>query len=418
MDVLFLHQNFPGQFIHVAEALRAEGHDVRAVSDVANRRSTAIPILHYSAPAPCSDTTHPLAKAFESRVARGEAVATTLHLLRQSGFSPDVIVAHLGWGESLFVKDIWPAAKLVAYAEFYYTPRGVDSDFDPEFRKTEPLDIMREQMRVRSKNAHLVLAMADADYGVSPTRWQGLQFPRVLQPKIAILHEGIDTDLARPAMPDADLCLILDGSGSDCVRLGQGDEIITFVSRSLEPYRGYHIFMRALPEILRARPKAHAVIVGGEGQSYGPAPLGAQSWKQRFFKEVEAHIPRERVHFVGRIAHADLIKLFQISSVHVYLTYPFVLSWSLLEAMSAGALIVASRTAPVEEVVRNGENGLLFDFFDVPSLERLVTNVLAQPEAYSAIKWKARKTIIEGYDLKSYCLPRWLTFLHKIAGQK
>ena len=268
----------------------------------------------------------------------------------------------------------------------------------------------RVPMQVRARNTAMTLALLDADRGVAPTRWQASRFPDDLRAKIDVIHEGIDTDLLHPS-PRAEVRLRRDG-----VVLRPGDEVITFVNRNLEPHRGYHIFMRALPAILARRPKARVVIVGGDGASYGPPPPGGGSWKQLFLDEVQGSLDMARVHFVGRVAHGTLLQLLQISAAHVYLTYPFVLSWSMLDAMSAGALVIGSRTPPVEEVIKSGRNGVLVDFFDVDGLADAVVDALANPEAYRAMRAAARQTVMERYDLRRVCLPAWMRLLEDVGG--
>jgi glycosyltransferase involved in cell wall biosynthesis len=325
-----------------------------------------------------------------------------MELLRQEGIVPDVVVEHPGWGETLFVNDVWPRAKLIIHAEYYYRAEGTDVGFDPEFRRHD----LGARERVRAKNAALLPALTDADWAVAPTNWQGSRFPAELKCKIAILHEGIDTDLVAPN-PAAEVTL-----GTRTFR--PGDEVITFVNRNLEPYRGYHVFMRALPEILAARPNAQAVIVCGDGASYGEKPARG-TWKEIFLADVKDRLPLECVHFVGKVPYAGFIALVQVSAVHVYLTYPFVLSWSMLEAMSAGALVVGSRTAPVEEVIDDGENGTLVDFLDREALAREVVAALSDPELRRGMRAAGRRTIVERYDLRRRCLPQWMRFVPRLA---
>ena len=338
-----------------------------------------------------------LARHYTDRVARGAAVAKVLRTLQEEGFTPDLVVGHGGWGETLFVRDIWPRCQVLLYAEYFYSAEQSDVDFDPALFPLPADDSLR--MELRTRNASMTLALLDADHGITPTAWQASLFPATLRPKIAVLHEGIDTDLICPAH-DAEVTLERAGR-----RLRAGDEIITFVSRDLEPYRGYHVFMRALPRILQRRPNARAVIVGGDKVSYGPSPPAGGSWKDIFFDEVRDRLDVDRVHFVGRVPHAVLLQLLRVSAAHVYLTYPFILSWSMLEAMSAGALVIGSRTPPVEEVITHGRNGILCDFFDVDGFADAVVDALAHPDRYRPLRNAGRRTVVERFDARSVCVP-------------
>ena len=399
MDLVFVHQNFPAQFVHIARDLRrSPGVRAFVVTDLANENADFLPAARYRFDPQKVAAPERFSRNYALHATRGRMAARALAALQKQGVRPEVIVGHLGWGETLFVRDVFPDAKLIVHAEFYYSHKGADVGFDPEFQGLATLD---RAIELRAKNAAIVAAMTEADVGVAPTSWQASRFPDEFQPKLTILHEGIDTDQLRPN-PKARFAV----PGSD-MTLGPQDEVITFVNRKLEPYRGYHIFMRALPKILAARPRAHAVIVGGAGVSYGPAPANGESWKDRFFNEVAERLPRERVHFVSRIPFADFVALMQISAAHVYLTYPFVLSWSLLQAMSVGAPVIASKTAPVEEVVEHGVNGVLVDFFDIDGLAERVVEALRRPAAFLPLREAARKTVQERFDLSRRCLPGW-----------
>jgi glycosyltransferase involved in cell wall biosynthesis len=406
--VLFIHQNFPGQFRHVAQALaERDGYDVVALTDRANKQQlSGVRIGRYSAPKPPPPGLSRPAATLLHRFQRAERVAMALMELRKTGFAPDVIVGHPGWGELMLVKEIFPRAPLITHAEYYYAVEGGDVGFDPEF--AEVTDALR--ISLRAKNVPLEAALLDGTVAVAPTAWQASRFPEALRGRIRTIHEGIDTATLRPD-PAARYTHGLDGGV-----LAAGDEVITFVNRNLEPMRGFHIFMRALPEILRARPDARVVIVGGDGVSYGAAPAEGETWKSRLLDEVRSRLPLDRVHFVGRVPYADFVRLMQTSSVHVYGTYPFVLSWSMLEAMSAGALVLASATPPVTEMIEDGRNGLLYDFFDVAELARRTIEALAEPGKYSAIRQAARTSIIERFDLATVCLPQWLSLIDATAA--
>lgn len=391
---LFIHQNFPGQFVHVAQALVRLGHEVRALG-IQGRDVPGVRYLRYEVKAPARGSELAEARDFETKVVRGLACARAMDQLKSAGFTPDVVVAHPGWGEALFCKDVWPGARLVMFAEFFYRAEGADYNFDPEFAR----ESLADRARLRLKNTVHLHALQAADAGYTPTEWQWSQLPAEYRSKMSVIFDGIDTALAAP-QPQAFVHLRRDN-----IRLSADDEVITFVNRNLEPYRGFHVFMRALPEILRQRPQAHCIIVGKDQVSYGLPPERGESWRQVMLAEVGVRLPMERVHFVGGLSYADYLRVLQISSCHVYLTYPFVLSWSCLEAMSAGRVVVASATAPVREVIEHGVNGLLFDFFDATALTRQVVEVLNKPQAHQEIGARARQSVLDRYDLQTRCLP-------------
>ena len=393
MRLLFVHQNFPGQYRHLAAHYARAGHEVVALGEKANlmrnRPQLGARLLAYDLP--------PIeANGFDAAVARavhrGRRVAAAAMQLRRAGFRPDVVFAHIGWGEALFLKDVFPEARILLYSEFFYRSRGADLGFDPEFPVTP-----EKMLRTRVMNAPLLMALDASDYGLAPTWWQHRQFPAAYKPRIATIHDGIDTDLVHP----------------------QGEpeeELITYVSRNLEPYRGFHTFMRAIPEIQRRRPKARIVIVGGDEVSYSPRLPEGQTYRQRLLKELDGRIDHSRVQFTGKIPYAEYVRLLQRSSAHVYLTYPFVLSWSMLEAMSAGCLIIGSRTPPVEEVIRDGENGLLVDFFSPAAIAEKVDQALAMDQR--PIRNLARATAVARYDLKRVCLPAQLRVVEALQRQR
>jgi glycosyltransferase involved in cell wall biosynthesis len=406
LKILFVHQNFPGQFLHLAPALAARGHECLALTDAVNPRPSDTPMVKYTHNAQKVDAAQTrLGRNYTTMSDRGVTVARAAIQLRDAqGYTPDVIVGHSGWGETLFLKEVWPQAKLIVYAEFYYKGHGADVGFDPEFSPRSFDQVMIAQGRT----THLGQALTHADGGLAPTRWQASTFPAPLRRMIKVIFDGVNTQLLVP-----DPAASLDLSNGHTLRAG--DEVLTFVNRNLEPYRGYHIFMRALPAVLAARPDAQVVLVGGDSVSYGNAPAGKTGWKDTILDEVRDKIDLSRVHFVGKVPYAQFIALMQITRVHAYLTYPFVLSWSMVEAMSAGALVVGSRTAPAAEMIRHGENGLLVDFFDVNAWSETLIETLANPERYVDIRNAARKTVVDNYDLHTICLPRTIRYVESFA---
>lgn len=405
MRILFVHQNFPAQYARVAPALRERGHDIRVLIPTSNKRPETYPTDRYEFNDGKVPERHALISHFAEHVRRGEAIGIAAEKLKTKGYVPDVICGHLGWGETLFLKDVWPRAKLIVYAEFFYRNEGLDVGFDKEFAEYE----LAASMRVTSRQASLLLAMNSADLAQTPTQWQKESFLAELQSKIRVVHEGIDTDVAQPQKT----AFVKVGKGAQ-VTLRPGDEVLTFVNRNLEPYRGYHIFMRALPKIMARRKKARVIIVGGNDVSYGAPPGLGRTWRDIFLAEVKDRLDMSRVHFVGQVPHGVFINLMQVSMVHAYLTYPFVLSWSMLEAMSAGAHVIGSRTPPVEEVIRAGKNGTLVDFFDVEGWAEAVIEGLAHPKKFTRLRESARRTIVKRYDLKSVCLPQQVSLVESL----
>ena len=409
MRLLFVHQNFPGQFKFLAPALAAQGHDVTAMTmqTVQAAQWQGVKLAPYSASRGTTPNVHPWVSDFETKTIRGEAAFRHALALRESGFVPEAIVAHPGWGESLFLKDVWPHAKLGIYCEFYYHAHGFDVGFDPEFPATDPGEVCR----LRLKNLNNLLHFEIADAGISPTRWQASTFPEPFRSRITVVHDGIDCEAIRPN-PAASVTL----NGN--LTLTRQDEVITFVNRNLEPYRGYHVFMRALPEILRRRPRARVLIVGGDDVSYGARAPEGQKWKDIFLNEVKDRIAPDdlqRVHFLGNIAYEHFTAVLQLSTVHVYLTYPFVLSWSLLEAMSVGCAIVASDTPPLREAIGHGDTGRLVDFFDPQAVAGEVCGLLEAPEDRARLGARARAFAQANYDLKTVCLPRQIDWVRGLA---
>ena len=403
MKFLFVHQNFPGQYTHVIRHLQEAGHTVVFICQRRDHEIAGIRMLEYL-PAPLLPGTQSYVNDLDGGVMNGLAVSRLCEGLKQEGFTPDIVVGHTGWGELLFVKDIWPNVPLLGYFEFFYRSSGSDLDFDPEFPVT-----MEDALRVRVRNATNMLSLDAADWGHTPTKWQRNQYPTEYHHRISVIHEGVNTERVRPD-PTAQLWLI--GGKS----LSRHDQILTYSARNLEPYRGFHVFMRALPKVLEACPKAQVVIVGGDGISYGRLPAGGTGWRQAMLAELGGRLDLSRIHFVGWLPYAQYLAVLQVSSAHVYLTYPFVLSWGLLEAMAAECLVIGSRTPPVEEVIDGTTNGYLFDFFDSDALARQICSVLQNRAATAAIRRQARRYVVERFDVQTICVPAHLALLSQLTG--
>lgn len=406
MKILFIHQNFPAQFRHLAPALRARGNDVRALA-VQGGGLPGIDLLRHTPRKIGAAAPHPWLADLETKVLRGASALQSMLDLSRKGWNPDLVVAHPAWGEALFVKEVWPRTKLLCFLEFYYASSGRDVDFDPEFG----LMNLESKARLRLKNLAHLQALDTMDHGLSPTRWQRSTFPEAWQNRIDVIFDGVDTRLIRPN-PQAQLQIRTEKNHT--LTLSAGDEVITYAARHLEPYRGYHQFIRALPHIQAARPSAITLIVGGHGYSYGTPPPAGTTWQRHFLDEVRDKLDLSRIFFLGALPYDQYLNVLQVSACHVYLTYPFVLSWSCVEAMAAGCLIVGSRTAPVEEIIQHGQNGLLTDFFDHRSLAAQVTEVLQGPQDFQPLREHARKVAAERYDLHGTCLPAQIRLINDL----
>ncbi|KAF0178795.1 MAG: glycosyltransferase [Hyphomonadaceae bacterium] len=406
MKILFVHNNFPAQFVHLAPALKARGHEVFAIGSHTARAVEGIALSTYKLNRGTTKDILPLAVRYEADCMRGAATAQVADALKQKGLTPDLVVAHNGWGETLFLDDVWPGVKQLLYAEFFTGPRDLDVGFDPEFGA---MDLGRS-IRVRAKNGALALSMLAATRAVAPTAFQRDTFPEDIRQRIEVIHDGIDTASAAPRA-DARLAI----PGTDLV-FRPGDEVITNINRHLEPLRGLHVFLRALPRVLAERPNAHVVIIGDtDGVAYGAPPPAGRTWKDIYLSELEGRLDLSRVHFLGRVPRRTYLDALAVSAAHVYLTYPFVLSWSLLEAMSAGCLVIASDTAPVREAVQHECNGLMVDFFDVEALSGRLVDALAAPDRYRAMRAQARADALARYDLSTVCLPRMVTLAESMT---
>lgn len=400
MRFLFLHPNFPAQFRHLAvEIAKQEQHQV--VFGTA-RVDGSLPGVHKEIYAPNREVrpeTHNYIKPLASAVLQGQAVYRIADKLKSQGFIPDIVYGHSGWGSTLFIKDIFPQAKLFCYFEWFYHAYGSDADFDP----SDPLSA-DDALRIRIKNAPILQDLYSCDRGLSPTKWQQQQFPPEYHHKITVHHDGIDTDFFRPRSNPK---LVLPRLNLD---LSHVEEIVTYASRGLEPYRGFPQFIEAIALLLERRPNVHVVIVGEDRVCYGRRLGDGKTYQQLMLEKFP--IDLNRVHFTGWLAYPEYLQVLQASSAHVYLTRPFVLSWSMLEALATGCLVIGSRTAPVMELIEDGVNGLLVDFFSPPEICARIEDVLNHPEEMKAIRTKARASIVNQYNLADL-LPQHLQWLQE-----
>ena len=402
--ILIVHQNYPAQFQHLAPKLVSLGHEVIGLCASTNKdigQTTHVNggnVISWSPKHSTTITAHPWVHDIETKFIRGEATAIRCEILKKDGWIPDLIIGHPGWGEMLFLDQIWPGVPQFHFLEFYYKSRSLDTDFDPEFTNSS----WETAAKVKAKAASPLLSLESMTKGMAPTQFQASTYPTWVQSKIDIIHDGIDTQKAAPN-PKANIGVNIN-SGTKLIRTG--DPVITFVNRTLEPYRGYHQFIRALPQIQKECQDVITIIIGDEGASYGAQAPEGMSWKNIFLQEVIHELDLSRIIFTGSVPYDTYITLLQISACHIYLTYPFVLGWSCLEAMSCEAHVIGSATAPVQEVICDGVNGTLVDFFNHKQLAEKVIHTIKNPDMYKTIRMNARKTIIEKYDLHNICLPK------------
>ncbi|MGY8604569.1 glycosyltransferase family 4 protein [Gluconobacter cerinus] len=398
MRFLFVHQNFPGQFLHFVRHLHEQGgHEIVFISEANAGEVPGVRRVIYRVPRLPSSSTHPHLREFEYGILRAEAVATAAKTLKQLGYEPDIIIGHHGWGELLNLGDVFPRCPILGYFEFFYHADRNDVGFDPEFPSSPDL-----AAAVRIKNSINLQALSQTNgYGQTPTQFQRSTYPAWAQEKISLLREGVNLDLCKPEPQARKRNLVING-----VKIGPRDALITYVARNLEPYRGFHSVMRALPRILAERKDAHIIMVGGDQVSYGAPPPGRGSWREILLKELEGQLDLSRIHFVGKVAYDDFRALLKRSDAHLYLTYPFVASWSLREAMATGCPIVGSDTAPVSEFITDGLTGRLVPFLEPDRIADVVLELLedrkqARRLGQDARRYAEAELCLQGY-LKRY----------------
>lgn len=399
MRILFLHDNFPAQFGNIGQFLARRGWDVAFGTQRTGMSLDGIKVFNYKPHREVTQKIHPYAANFEKAGLTGQAVARAAIELKKSSFAPDIVMAHSGWGPGLFAKEMWPHAKYVGYFEWYYQVDAPDTSFMNE--KPQELD---DLLRGRSRNAAILMDLANCDAGICPTRFQHSQFPDCFTDKLRVIHDGIDTDYFSPVEGAK---LKIDG-----LDLSSASEIITYVARGMEPYRGFPEFMKTMEYVLRKRKDAHVVVVGQDRVAYGKKLPDGDSYKKQALAQLD--LPEERVHFTGLLPRNQYRDVLRASSVHVYLTVPFVLSWSSMEAMSTGCALVASDVAPVREIADLAPGCIkLADMKDHRDVARAVNEVLDNAEETTRQRQLARELIVKKYAAKDIYAEkeRWLTEL-------
>lgn len=405
MRLLLLHPNFPAQFRHVAAALGRDPGNKVVFGTKTERPEWNIPGVAkavYKDPGKVSDKSHKLAAPYEEAVLQGEAVYKMLAGLKSKGFRPDLIYGHSGWGTTLYVKEVFPETPLLCYFEWFYDPFGADANFDPQPRTEKPRN--RPPALIRTRNAPILNDLWTCDRGVCPTNWQKSQFPREYRGKLEVIHDGIDTDYFAPDQKA--------GFEHEGLDLSGAEEVVTYTARGMEPYRGFPQFMEAAKIVMDRRKGCHVVIAGSDRVCYGSPPPDGKSWKQIMLERLE--LDNGRLHFVGSLPYGKYRRLLQRSTVHVYLTRPFVLSWSAIEAMSCGCAMVVSDTPPVREAFVHRENGLYADFYSSEEIAGRLIEVLEDRDLAAKLRENARRTAVESYSLKKL-LPAHLAVMADTA---
>lgn len=404
--ILFIHQNFPGQFPHIADALLARGYTVAAICGETAKARPGVTLHRWKLTRGSTPGIFDPATRAEADLLRAQAAAMVAWELKAKGFIPDLIIGHPGWGETVHLSEVFPGVPQIAFGEFFYKSHGGDVAFDPEFERSTPAS----DMKVHAKNLSMALAYSEAEVIVCPTPFQASTLPAGLQSRIRIIHEGVDISNAS-RKPGACFTLadgrVLDGS----------KPVITFINRNFERLRGFHIFMRALPALLERCPEAEVLLIGSDsGKGYGAGLPGGKTWKGVMMEELGDRLDASRLHFTGPLRHADMISALSISWAHVYYTYPFVLSWSLVEAMACECLILGSDTAPVRDAITPGINGVLNDFFDVDALSQAMIRACKHPEEFSALRPAARATAQRLFDRQTVGVPAWLNLVDELLA--
>jgi glycosyltransferase involved in cell wall biosynthesis len=404
---LFVHQNFPGQFLHIVRRLvEAGGHEIVFITEPNQNDIQGVRKVPYARPVIDIGETHIASRELDNGVRRAQAVATVAFGLRHLGYTPDIIIGHHGWGEMLNLRDIWPKAPMLGYFEFYYQHDKADVGFDPEF-PSDPADFPR----IRAKNAINHIALNLGGNGQSPTEWQLSTYPDWAKPQIDLIWEGVDLDVCSPDPARGKAPLTV----GDMV-IGPKDKLVSYVSRDLEPYRGFHVMMRALPHLMRARPDLKVVMIGGDGISYGGPPVQGGNWREVMLKEVGDTIDRSRVVFPGRVPYDTYRNVLRRSDAHVYLTYPFVASWSLREAMAMGCAIVGSDTEPVREFITHNETGLLAPFLEPEAIARTVLGLIEDRKLSAKLRANARAYAERSLGMEDY-LTAYAKVIERLTGE-
>ncbi|MCA8996111.1 MAG: glycosyltransferase [Planctomycetaceae bacterium] len=399
MHILFVHQNFPAQFGHIAAHLvKNEGFRCTFLSELPDGIVAGIERIQFRAQGGATSQTHYCSRTFENQIWKSHALYETLR--QRPDIQPDLIVGHSGFVSTLFLKELYDCP-VIQYFEYFYHTRNSDIDFRSDLTSVPPLDLAR----VRARNAMPLLDLLNCDVGYLPTEWQRSRFPAEFQPKLRVIFDGIDTSLWCPQE-------VRDRRFGDWT-IPENVRLVTYVSRGMESMRGFDIFMKVAKRLCELRNDVVFAVVGEDRVAYGGdlRYTGNKSFKQWVLDQDDYDLTRIR--FLGRLSTEDLVRLLNLSHLHIYLTAPFVLSWSLMNALACGTTVLASDTPPVREIIHHQENGLLNEFFDCDGFVAQAHSILDDPQASASLGRKGSEMIAERYSL-DVCLPRMLNLYREV----
>lgn len=399
MKILFLHRNFPGQFRYLAPQMAQDPeNEVVFISNEHKGQIPGIKKYSYHLKRNVPDNCHRYLRFLEENIIHGQSAAELALQLKQRGFYPDVIYGHT-WGQTLFMKEVWPESKLLCYFEWFFNSENSYVDFGGHEVSID------EKAKFKIDNTQLFIDLHYCDRGLCPTNYQIKQFPAEYRDKIKVLHDGIDTDF----------CIRKDNAVLDLPELNlkftAEDEILTYGTRGMDPYRGFPEFMKAVEILQKKRPNLQVIISGKDRVCYGPPLPNGKTYKQHMIDTLDLDL--SRIHFTGLLPFDKYIDMLNVTSAHVYLTYPFVCSWSLLNAMACEAPIIASNTEPVLEFLEDNKNSLLFDFFNVEQQVEKIEYALDNRDKMEPLRKEARKLIVDKYALKDL-LPQHISYIKSL----
>jgi glycosyltransferase involved in cell wall biosynthesis len=399
MHVLFVHQNFPAQFGHIAAHLiRRHGYRCTFVNERRGGRVGDIECVQYKVEGGATRHNHYCTRTFENTTRHALGVYEAVQA--RPDLKPDLIVGHSGFGSTLFLRELFPDVPIINYFEYFYRTRNSDMDFRKDF-PPQPIDFLR----ARNRNAMVLLDLDNCDAGYSPTEYQRGLFPEEYQGKVRTIFDGVDTAVWKPM---ANVPREVNG-----YKVPDGMKVVTYATRGMESMRGFDIFMKAAKKVCDRRKDVIFLVAGQDKVGYGgdERHTGGKSFKDWILSKDNYDL--SRFVFLGLIPPLELARLFNITNVHVYLTVPFVLSWSLLDALACGATVLASDTPPVREMIKSGVNGVLFDFFDADALAELTSQLLDRREEYKVLGRQGAAIIKEKYSI-DVCLPQMVELYESV----